>query len=162
MTRATTIDPGAEMGAPQAAPTRRLTGLRLAVLRTIEEEDGPIVAYGILRRLSRELGRRLSPPSVYRSLDFLVREGAATRIESLNAYLTPRSEVPVGGRAFLLCTRCGTITELIDETLSRCVTAGAGRANFTVERAAIELHGICRGCGRSDLGDRSEGAEARR
>ncbi len=149
-----------ESSARRPASAARLTNLRRAVLRTLQKENGPIAAYEILRRLSGELGRHLSPPSVYRSLDFLVREGVVTRIESLNAYLALKNAAPAGGRLFLLCDSCGGTTEVVEEDVSACLNAIARREGFAVESAAIELQGTCRCCQCSDLGDRT-GAEAR-
>ena len=52
----------------------RLTPLRKRVLELVWQSHKPLGAYDILEVLSREDGRRAAPPTVYRGLDFFIRE----------------------------------------------------------------------------------------
>jgi Fur family zinc uptake transcriptional regulator len=123
----------------------RLTELREQVLELVWRSHAPIGAYHILDRLALTRGR-VAPPTVYRALDFLSREGLIHRIDSLNAYVG----CPQPGRPhqayFFLCRDCGDAAEIHDKelaaTLARCVE----RANFQVEAATVELAGLCARC----------------
>src|SRR5579871_4177365 len=63
----------------------RLTPLRRKVLTLLLESHGPAKAYDLLQQLGDDGAAK--PPSVYRSLDFLLEMGLAHRIESLNAFI---------------------------------------------------------------------------
>ena len=64
----------------------RLTELRRRVLELVWRSHEPIKAYEILDHLHSK-PRRAAPPTVYRALDFLRREGFVHKIESMNAYV---------------------------------------------------------------------------
>ena len=59
-------------------------------------------------------GRRAAPPTVYRALEFLLEHGLVHRIESLNAFIGCASPKAPHSGQFLLCTGCGTATEMDD------------------------------------------------
>ena len=52
------------------------------------------------------------PPTVYRALDFLEKQGFAHRIESLNSYVACRKEADGHAAAFLICDCCGATREI--------------------------------------------------
>ena len=64
----------------------QLTPLRRRVLDIFSGSVAPLGAYAILEELSRREGKHVAPPTVYRTLDFLLERGFVHKIESLNAY----------------------------------------------------------------------------
>ena len=64
----------------------KLTALRRTVFEILLEEHKAIKAYKILDKL-RLTGMSAQPPVAYRSLDFLVSNGFAHKIERLNAFI---------------------------------------------------------------------------
>ena len=64
----------------------QLTPLRRRVLDIFSDSAAPLGAYAILEELSRREGKQVAPPTVYRTLDFLLEHGFVHKIESLNAY----------------------------------------------------------------------------
>src|ERR1700757_4118298 len=79
---------------PQSGPvTKRLDQVlesmpvRHAAYKTLLGQQRPIGAYDLLAELSVQLGRQLNPTTVYRALDFLIRQRLVTRLESVNAYV---------------------------------------------------------------------------
>ena len=111
----------------------------------------PLVAAGSvskarLERLAAEgLGKQ--PPVAYRALEFLVENGLAHRIQRLNAFTACQSAHADGqAPAFLICRECQTVDELDAAALRADLSATAGQAGFTVERATIEALGLCAAC----------------
>ena len=56
--------------------------------------------------------RRAAPPTVYRALEFLCREGLVHKIESLNAYVGCGAPGHASAAQFLICRACGTAAEI--------------------------------------------------
>lgn len=124
----------------------RLTPIRRRVLELVWRSHQPVGAYDILKRLKRK--GTAAPPTVYRALDFLCREGLVHRIESLNAFLGCAAPVPGRNCQFLICRECGTTEELQESEIERAIGSSSARAGFHLENWAVEMTGICRVCRR--------------
>jgi Fur family zinc uptake transcriptional regulator len=130
----------------------RLTAQRRQVLEALTASHVPMSAYEIIDRLG-EHGRRPSPISVYRALDFLVANRFAHRIESRNAFLACAhahlEEAASPGEpalVFLLCEACGAAAEAEPEALAGLLARLAGEAGFTIRSTVIEVRGTCARC----------------
>ena len=125
----------------------QLTPLRRRVLAILSRSAGPLGAYAIADELARLEGKPIAPPTVYRTLEFLLDNGFLHKIESRNAY-APCEHV---GRAhqgvLLLCEKCGRSDEIEDPAVARLVDEAAERAGFAPRRQMIEVQGLCRACG---------------
>ena len=124
----------------------RLTDIRRTVLELILQAGEPIGAYALLDQLRARHGQG-KPPTIYRALDFLLDQGLIHRVERLNAFVGCRDETdhahPV---QFLICGRCGTVAEFEDAAINRAVSAIATEAGFSVNRATVEVEGVCASC----------------
>ncbi len=159
----------------------RLTDLRRQVLGLILDADGPTGAYDLLDRL-RGTRRGAAPPTVYRALDFLLEQGLIHRVERLSAFVgcvahgaeqhdagQHEAEQHEAGQhgaeqhghaaQFLICRRCGQVTELDDHDLAHALSDAAARNGFTVGNATIEAEGLCALCA-TDRRDPIAGARA--
>lgn len=128
-----------------AAADEQLTPLRRRVLELVWDSHRPVGAYALLDRL-REDGRGAAPPTVYRTLDFLLARGLIHRIESLNAFVGcshPGADHPV---QFLICKQCGAAAELEDPNLGEALERRAAAQGFSIESRVIELSGECAAC----------------
>ncbi len=123
----------------------RLTALRRRVLELVWSGHGPMRAYDILDRL-REERRSAAPPTVYRALDFLVANGLAHRIESLNAYVGCGAPGRDHVGQFLICRACDAVAELDDRTISRTLADRTRAIGFQLESSTIEIRGLCPAC----------------
>jgi Fur family transcriptional regulator, zinc uptake regulator len=123
----------------------RLTPIRRRVLEIIWQSHAPIGAYDILDALRKE-GRSAQPPTVYRALDFLLAQGLAHRITSLNAYIGCTAPGRSHGAQMLICERCGTVAEIDDMRIGDTVTSAARAVGFRVTNQALEVVGVCREC----------------
>lgn len=123
----------------------RLTPVRRQVLELVWRSHRPRGAYDILDDLTGD-GRRPAPLTVYRALDFLVAQGFAHRLESLNAFvgcIHPGERHPT---QFLVCSDCGAATELHDLDIAEAIDRSAADRGFTIERPIVEIRGLCPLC----------------
>ncbi len=122
----------------------KLTPLRRKVLTLLLEAEGPAKAYDLLEHIGEDGAAK--PPSVYRSLDFLLEMGLAHKIESLNAYVACGHWKHGHAAVFLICDKCGTAGELHANDSIKKLTQEVESVNFRLRSAVIEIHGMCAAC----------------
>ncbi len=124
----------------------RLTPLRAKVLAALAASDKPVGAYELIDRLAED-GRRPAPITVYRALDFLMENGLAHKLESRNAFLACDHTHDHGAAVvFLICDRCGAVTEAAGEGIGRGLDALVARSGFRAREQIVEIAGECAGC----------------
>lgn len=130
----------------------RLTAQRRQVLEVLLSSHVPTSAYEIMDRIGAH-GRRPSPISVYRALDFLIANRFAHRIESRNAFLACTHDHDQAGAqghdpllVFLLCEACGAAVEAEPPQLAAVLDDLARRAGFEVGSSVLEVRGTCARC----------------
>lgn len=123
----------------------RLTPLRREVLALVLSAKKPIGAYDLLAQLGRE-GRPAAPPTVYRSLDFLMEQGCIHRLASINAYLPCCHPAHRHQSVFLICTVCQHTEELPLDSLAQPLQVLTAQQQFKVQHSLIELSGLCQDC----------------
>jgi Fur family zinc uptake transcriptional regulator len=129
----------AEDGERMTAPRRRVLELLLA-------SEGPVKAYDLISRFADD--KAAKPPTVYRALEFLERQGLAHRIESLNAYVACRLGAETHAAAFLICDCCGAASEIEPVGVEALVEAARGRG-YAVSSLMVEARGVCAACAHS-------------
>jgi len=136
----------------------RLTPIRRRVLEALYKATRPLGAYDLADRLGDEFGdgfgggvaprgRRVAPITVYRALDFLIEQGLAYRLASLNAYIA--SSQACGGHgstALLICEGCGLVSEVPAPELSEALSKLHENHAFTPYARVLELTGRCGRC----------------
>jgi Fur family zinc uptake transcriptional regulator len=130
-----------------SARGQRFTPLRRRVLRLIAEASQPLGAYDILARLAAER-EKVTPPTVYRALDFLSGQGLVHRVHSKNAFVVCRAADAPHSAALLICHECGRVLEVPCRALEGHVVANAAEFDFAVESLAVEVRGRCAACRR--------------
>lgn len=127
----------------------RMTAQRRQVLDVLLARHVPLSAYDIIDRIA-DGGRRPSPISVYRALDFLVANRFAHRIESRNAFLAcshdHAGETGEPLLVFLLCEACGAAAEAEEPALDAILAGIATTAGFTPSSSVVEMRGVCARC----------------
>ncbi|MBT3011187.1 MAG: transcriptional repressor [Candidatus Thiodiazotropha sp. (ex Lucina aurantia)] len=123
----------------------RLTKLRHRVLELIWANHRPVGAYDLLQQLTLD-GHKAAPPTVYRSLDFLLENGLIHRINSLNAFVGCDHPGLDHSAQFFICHRCGQAAELEDTKIESAIADHAKRIGFSIERRSIEITGVCTHC----------------
>ena len=126
-----------------AAAGERMTSSRRRVLELLLQAGQPVKAYDLMAAFAPG-EPNAKPPTVYRALEFLEKQGLAHRIPSLNAYVACRVE---GGHdaAFLICDCCGVTLE-IEPPRASALSQQAGQAGFAVSGVMLEAHGLCADC----------------
>lgn len=124
----------------------RLTPLRKEVLELILTAKGPMGAYDLLAKIKNEGERPAAPPTVYRTLDFLLEKGFIHRLTSINAYIPCCHPREGHQAAFLICTECKAVTEASAQSLLDQLAALADSDQFTAQHSIIEISGICQQC----------------
>ena len=124
----------------------RLTPLRKEVLELILNATGPVGAYDLLAKMKSATDRPAAPPTVYRTLDFLLEKGLIHRLTSINAYI-PCCHPRAGHQAaFLICTQCHTVKEASAQGLTQQLNHLADSDQFNVHHSILEISGLCQKC----------------
>ena len=122
----------------------RLTAPRRRVLELLLEAGQAVKAYDLIAAFGQD-GAPAKPPTVYRALDFLERQGFAHRIESLNAYVACRQGPEAHAAAFLICDCCGDTREVEPVGADQLMRLAEDQG-YTVEVVTLEAHGRCAAC----------------
>ncbi|MGB5832345.1 MAG: transcriptional repressor [Thiohalocapsa sp.] len=122
----------------------RLTAQRRRVLELVCRAGRPVGAYEILDQIRD--GATAAPPTVYRALDFLLRQGLVHKLETLHAYVGCTHPEHAHVSQFLICADCGDVTELENESIAGSVRSVAAETGFEPHRPIVEVIGTCSNC----------------
>ena len=123
----------------------RFTALRRKVLAMIWENHRPAKAYDILDKL-KESNASAKPPTVYRTLDFLLENGLIHKLDSLNAYVGCLHPLEHDECYFLICNKCGETKECCNGNLDQVITETAKKNKFHPVQTTLEIKGECQQC----------------
>jgi len=124
----------------------KFTENRSLVLEILLKANQPLRAYELMNALIERLRRQISPPTLYRALEFLTEHGFVSRIETTNAYAPaarPDHEQPY---VFFICETCGSLAEIENAKLEALFERDAASLGFRIGKRVIELQGTCAGC----------------
>jgi len=153
----------------------RFTPLRQQIYQLVLEADQPVGAYDLITQLQqmrlstpddintqkvtssptlsvdtkktkKQSPKNVAPPTVYRSLEFLLSEGLIHQLTSINAYVPcchPRAQHTA---AFLICDQCQRVQECSSLPVQEMMSFAEQDVGFVVERSVIELSGRCQAC----------------
>ena len=123
----------------------RFTPIRQQVFLLMAQHNSMISAYDLLAKL-QVLEPNAKPPTIYRSLDFLLEAGFIHKIESSNAFILCPHFGEAHPSQLLLCKSCGCVIELHDETIEQLLQSLADKHGFSISTKTVEAHGICAEC----------------
>ncbi len=133
----------------------RFTPLRQQIYKLVLQANQPVGAYNLITQLqqsrlldenSEQQTKNVAPPTVYRSLEFLLAEGLIHQLTSINAYVPcchPRAQHDA---AFLICEQCQRVQECSSLPVQGMMSFAEQDVGFLVKRSVIELSGRCRDC----------------
>jgi Fur family zinc uptake transcriptional regulator len=136
------LDRAVEVAAHHGA---RLTVLRRQVLGLILLADGPVTAYQLLDRL-KETRKGAVPPTVYRTLEFLLAQRLIHKVERLNAFIACIESGHPHPAQFLICGECGAVTEIEDRAAAEALEHAAEQQGFHTRNTVVEIEGTCAAC----------------
>ena len=123
----------------------RFTDLRRRVLEMIWQNHGPAKAYDILDKL-REDETSAKPPTVYRTLDFLLENGLVHKLSSINSYIGCSHPLKHNECYFLICNKCSEIRECCNSALAQAIFSTSSKNKFKPKHITLEIQGECQEC----------------
>jgi len=126
------------------------TTKRSNVMQLLLEADKAMSAYDIADAYQHHYRQKISPVSVYRMLDFLIKIQSAHKLLSSNKYMACSHiscqhvhEAPL----LLICNACSQVNELgVGKSLSSRLKEIIVSTDFKLEDLQLELHGLCADC----------------
>ncbi len=124
----------------------QMTALRREIVGILARADQPLGAYAIIQKLAEAQNRIVAPPTVYRTLDFLVENGFVVKIESRQAYVACDHVGHDHHGVVFSCLKCGRAIEIDSPMVDKDCQSIAETLGFTIERKVIEVAGTCANC----------------
>ncbi len=138
----------------------RFTPLREQIYELVLQANKPVGAYDLITQLQHRrssesdtsvnqnpsASKNVAPPTVYRSLEFLLEQGLIHQLTSINAYVPcchPRAQHTA---AFLICDTCLRVQECSSLPVQEIMSFAEQDVGFSVTRSVIELSGRCSDC----------------
>lgn len=135
----------------------RFTPLRQDIYRLILQAQHAIGAYELIHQLqlqrqsdakaqTAKSTKQVAPPTVYRSLEFLLQQGLIHQLTTINAFVPcchPRTSHVA---AFLICEQCNRVQEYSGLPVREMVSHARDDIGFAVTRSVIEMMGRCGRC----------------
>ncbi|MDC0535217.1 transcriptional repressor [Francisellaceae bacterium] len=124
-----------------------VTDLRKDILSALWYSNKPLKAYSILNTL-KQIRPTAKPPTVYRVLDYLVKEDVVHRIEATQSYVlcTDHTCHETSKQILMICNQCEGIQEISDIDTQNALESISKTNNFEISSSVIELYGICKLC----------------
>ena len=123
----------------------KFTPQRVAVLEEIIKDHGHRECEDIYLALRRE-GKYVSRATVYRTMDILVKNSFARKMELGDGRARYESKVDSPHHDHLICISCGMIVEFVDQSIEDRQNEIAKHCHFKLQRHIHQLFGICRKC----------------
>ena len=124
----------------------QMTELRRLILELLWTSGRPTGAYDLIEAIRRREARPVGPPTVYRTLEFLMAQGLVSRIESLNAYVPCVHPERDHDCLFFICNGCRASVEIEDPRIAGLLAEDAARLGFVATGRTIEVEGTCAQC----------------
>jgi Fe2+ or Zn2+ uptake regulation protein len=124
----------------------RMTQQRAVLLRLLSQTRAHPTADELFQKVRRRLPS-VSHATVYRNLQELVRAGLITMLERAGGPV--RYDANPDDHHHFVCTRCGRVADIYLKGVAYAIDRKrSGTAPGHVERAELQLHGICPSCER--------------
>ncbi|MCC6334151.1 MAG: transcriptional repressor [Myxococcales bacterium] len=125
----------------------KTTRQRNLIIDTFFSLDGHLSVEEVWAK-ARELDRRVSVATVYRTMKLLHESGLAHARNFGDGQTRYEAAVGKDHHDHLICTRCSTIIEFENDQIERLQDLVARKHGFKVVSHKMELYGLCRGCQR--------------
>lgn len=134
----------------------RLTNQRMVILEYLRSTPGHHNAEEIFRTVKKKLPS-MSFATVYRNLNFLTEHGY---IQETTVNKVSQFDGQIDAHVHLLCESCGTIVNVVDESVFTVARSLAQRHHFKSRLEQVELRGLCASC-QQKVSQKSVTAEGR-
>ena len=123
----------------------KYTPQRTAVLEEIIKDKGHRESEEIYLALKKR-GQPVSRATVYRTMDILVNNGFARKMNLGDGRARYESKVNSPHHDHLVCMDCGLIVEFMDQKIEDLQDKIAIQYNFQLKRHIHQLFGLCKKC----------------
>ena len=123
----------------------KYTPQRVAVLSEVLKDQGHRECEDIYLALIQG-GSQVSRATVYRTMDILVKNGYARKMEVGDGRARYESKIDSPHHDHLVCTSCGKIIEFINQDVEYLQKKIAKRYHFKLQRHVHQLFGLCKKC----------------
>ena len=123
----------------------KYTPQRVAVLKEILKDKGHRECEDIYLAL-RQKGSHVSRATIYRTMDILVKNDFARKMEIGDGRARYESKVDSPHHDHIVCTSCRKIMEFVDQDVEDLQNKIAKRYHFKLQRHTHQLFGICKEC----------------
>ena len=123
----------------------KYTPQRTAVLEEIIKDKGHRESEEIYLALKKS-GQHVSRATIYRTMDILVNNGFARKMNLGDGRARYESKVNSPPHDHLVCMDCGLIVEFMDQQIEDLQDKIAIQYNFQLKRHIHQLFGLCKKC----------------
>lgn len=124
----------------------RLTKLRKMIFALLLQAEAPVKAYDLIDKM-REMGKSITPTTIYRILDFLLSEKLIHKVNALNAYVSCSVEHQHEHSSLMvICSQCETTEEIDDTELTETINNKLNDLGVVLQDNCIEIQGVCKKC----------------
>ena len=123
----------------------KYTPQRVAVLKEVLKDQGHRECEDFYMAL-RQQGNHVSRATVYRTMDILVKNGYARKMDIGDGRARYERKIGSPHHDHLVCSLCGVIVEFVDHNVEDLQIKIAKRYHFKLQRHIHQLFGICRKC----------------
>ena len=123
----------------------QFTQLRKNIFKLIWESHIPLKAYDIIERLKVNK-ISIKPITVYRILDFLLKNKMVHKLESQNAFLGCTHPGENHNCYFIICRICNIVKEGCEIDVLNIIYKNLKKENFQPIHITLEIQGICQHC----------------
>jgi Fe2+ or Zn2+ uptake regulation protein len=129
----------------------RVTAQRMAVLHVLRHSHRRLAPAEIYQLARKELPR-LTETTVYRTLDFLSRNGLAWPVRKASGHLA--YELAGTRHHHLICRQCGAETELQHALMKNVYAKLEAASGYRLSEDHLTLYGLCPDCQKTGTGKR--------
>jgi Fe2+ or Zn2+ uptake regulation protein len=115
----------------------------MAILHALRHVPGHL-SPSVVFAEARKTAPSLTEPTVYRTLEFLVRNGFVWRLDLENGHLA--YELAESGHHHLVCTNCGRQVEVAQQQLEAASRAVEATTGFALDWRHLRISGLCPEC----------------
>jgi Fur family zinc uptake transcriptional regulator len=123
----------------------RFTPMRARVLQLLLQHNRFVTAYELLDGI-QETHPRTNAATVYRILGFLMENGLAHRLATVNGYIACTGATGNGYCVFAICGHCGRVSELEADGVRDRLASLVARVDCALDDGAAEIRVVCRDC----------------
>ena len=123
----------------------KYTPQRVAVLKEVLIDQGHRECEDIYLAL-RQQGSHVSRATIYRTMNILVKNDFARKMEIGDGRTRYESKVSSSHHDHMICTSCGEIMEFVDHDIEDLQDKIAKCYHFKLQRHIHQLFGLCKKC----------------